>query len=82
LISVGKKYFCIPPQDLPYYPEIPLILRAQLNQMEQNQKQAPMTHQNKCQRLIVDATGKSTPMVVKARLGRLKKVKTVEVGSS
>jgi len=31
LISLSKKYFSIPPQDLPYYPEIPLTLRAQFN---------------------------------------------------
>jgi hypothetical protein len=31
LISLGKKYFLIPPQDLPYYPEIPLTLRVQLD---------------------------------------------------
>jgi hypothetical protein len=37
LISLGKKYFSIPPQDMPYYHEIPLTLRAQLDQMEENQ---------------------------------------------
>jgi hypothetical protein len=31
LISLGKKNFSIPPQDLPYYPEIPLTLCAQLD---------------------------------------------------
>jgi hypothetical protein len=38
LISLGKKYFSIPPQDMPYYHEIPLTLRAQLDQMEENQE--------------------------------------------
>ncbi len=32
MISLGKKYFLILPQDLSYYPEIPLTLRAQINQ--------------------------------------------------
>jgi hypothetical protein len=48
--------------------------------MEQNQEQALMTWQNKRQRLVVNAMGKSTPTMVKARSGRPKKVKTVEVG--
>jgi hypothetical protein len=79
LISLGKKYFSIPPQDVPYYLEIPLTLRAQLDQTEQNQEQAPVTRQNKHQHLIVDVMGELMPMMVKARLGRSKKVKTMEV---
>jgi hypothetical protein len=47
LISLGKKYFSILPQDLLYYLEIPLTLRAQLDQTEHNQEQAPVTRQNK-----------------------------------
>jgi hypothetical protein len=31
LISSGKKYFSILPQDMPYYPEIPLTLHVQLD---------------------------------------------------
>jgi hypothetical protein len=80
LISLGKKYFSILPQGLLYYPEIPLTLHAQLDQMEHNQEQVPVTRQNKRQCLTVDAMGESTPMVVKARPGHQKKVKTVEVG--
>jgi hypothetical protein len=82
LISLGKKYFSIPPWNLPYYIEIPLTLHAQLDQTEQNQEQALMTCQNKRQRLTVNATGESMPMMVKARPGRLKKVKMVEVKPS
>jgi hypothetical protein len=50
--------------------------------MEHDQEQALMTCQNKFQRLVVDAMGESTPMMVKARLGRSMKVKTVEVEPS
>jgi hypothetical protein len=39
-----------------------------------------MTRQNKRQHLAVDAMGESTPTVVKAGLGRPKKVKMMEVG--
>jgi hypothetical protein len=35
---MGKNYFLIPPQDLPYYLKIPLTLRVQFNQMEMNQE--------------------------------------------
>jgi hypothetical protein len=38
LISLGKKYFSILPQDLPYYPKIPLTLHAQLDQTKHNQE--------------------------------------------
>jgi hypothetical protein len=38
-----------------------------------------VTHQNKHQRLEVDAMGELMPTVVKARQGRPKKVKMVEV---
>jgi hypothetical protein len=79
LISLGKKYFSILPQDLLYYPDIPLTLRAQLDQTEHNHEQALMTRQNKRQRLAVDAMGESTPTMVKARPSHPKKVKTVEV---
>jgi hypothetical protein len=82
LISLGKKYFSILLQDLLYYPEIPLILRAQLNQTEHNQEQALVKNQNKRQRLAVNVMGEPTPTVVKARPGRPKKVKIVEVGPS
>jgi hypothetical protein len=82
LISLGKKYFSIPLEDLPYYLEIPLTLRAQLDQTKQNQEQGPMTCQNKRQCLAVDAMGESTPTMVKARPGCPKNVKTLEVGPS
>jgi len=39
-----------------------------------------VTHQNKRQHLAIDAMGESMKMAVKARLARLKKVKTIEVG--
>jgi len=82
LISLGKKCFSISPEDLPYYLEIPLTLRAQLDQTEQNQEQALMTYQNKRQCLAVNAMGESTPMMVKARPGCPKKLKTLEVRPS
>jgi hypothetical protein len=41
-----------------------------------------MTRQNKRQHLAVDEMCKSTPTVVKARPGRPKKVKMMEVGPS
>jgi hypothetical protein len=82
MISLGKKYFSILPQDLSYYPKIPLTLCVQLDQTKQNQEQALVTHQNKCQCLTIDAMGKLTPTMVKVRLGRSKKVKMVEVGPS
>jgi serine protease inhibitor ecotin len=38
-----------------------------------------VTRQNKRQHLAIDAMGESMPTMVKARPGRLKKVKMVEV---
>jgi hypothetical protein len=77
LISLGKKYFSIPLEHLPYYPEIPSALYAQI---DNEQKQEPPTTCKKKQQLIaIDAMVELTLnalaslALVKARPGHPKK---------
>ncbi len=46
LISMGKKYFSIPLNHLPYYPEIPGALYTQI---DNEQEQVPLTMRKKKQ---------------------------------
>jgi len=69
LISLGKKSLSIPLEHLPYYPEIPSALYAQID--DQQKQEPPMMRKKKQQLAMINAMVELAP--VKARLGCPKK---------
>jgi len=76
-MSLGKKYFSIPLEHLPYYLEILGVLHEQID--DEHEQAPPMTHKKKWQLATIDALVELVPNAlaplapVKARSGHPKK---------